>query len=45
VLYDPQVNFQRVRRSWSDWSSDPAPVAKATRTVDIPAQDGSILGK
>jgi outer membrane protein len=45
VLYDPQVNFQRVRRSWSDWSSDPAPVTKATRTVDIPAQDGSILGK
>lgn len=45
VFYDPQVNFQRVRRSWSDWSSDPAPVAKATRTVDIPAQNGSILGK
>lgn len=42
VLYDPQTNYSRVRRSWSDWSSDPAPSAKATRTVDIPAQDGSI---
>ena len=45
ALYDPQVNFQRVRRSWSDWANDPEPVAKATRTVDMPAQNGAIPGK
>ena len=45
VLYDPQSNYARVRRSWSDWANDPAPTPKATRTVDIPAQNGSIPGK
>jgi len=42
ALYDPQVNYQRVRGKWSDWSNDPAPVAQSTRTVDTPAQDGSV---
>jgi outer membrane protein len=45
AFYDPQTNYQRVRRSWSDWSSDPAPVAQSTRTVDTPAQNGSISDK
>ena len=45
ALYDPDVNYNRVRRSWSDWSSDPAPTAKATRTVDTPAQDGSVADR
>jgi outer membrane protein len=42
VLYDPDVNYERVRHKLSDWSRDPDPVAGATRTVDTPAQDGSI---
>jgi outer membrane protein len=44
-LYDPDVNYRRVRGKWFDWDRDPAPVAKATRTVDTPAQDGSSLTK
>ena len=42
TFYDPQVNYKRVRNAWWDWSSDPAPKAKSTRTVDTPAQNGSI---
>ena len=45
VLYDPQVNYRRVRRSWWDWANDPAPVPQSTRTVDTAAQDGSIPDK
>ena len=41
-LYDPVANYDRVRNAIFDWSSDPAPVAKSTRTVDTKAQDGSI---
>jgi len=41
ALYDPDTNYQRVRGKIWDWASDPDPVAQATRTVDIPAQDGS----
>jgi outer membrane protein len=44
-LYDPDVNYQRVRGKWFDWDRDPAPVARSTRTVDTPAQDGSSLTK
>jgi len=42
VLYDPQENYQRVRGKWFDWDNDPAPAAKATRTVDTAVQDGEI---
>ena len=42
ILYDPEVNYNRVRHKIWDWSFDPDPVAQATRTVDTPAQDGSI---
>ncbi|WP_425516892.1 TolC family outer membrane protein [Novosphingobium profundi] len=42
LLYDPQVNYERVRGKISDWGNDPAPVARATRTVDTPVQDGNI---
>ena len=45
VLYDPETNYNRVRRAWFDWSSDPAPTAKSTRTVDTPAQDGSVADR
>lgn len=42
ALYDPQVNYDRVRNDVWDWGRDPAPVAKSTRTVDSPAQDAKI---
>ena len=44
ALYDPQVNYDRVRGKWFDWDSDPAPEAKATRTVDTAVQSGEIPG-
>ena len=31
-LYDPLVNYQRVRGKLSDWDDDPEPQAEATRT-------------
>ena len=45
ALYDPDTNYNRVRGKFFDWDSDPAPQAQATRTVDTPAQDGSIRDK
>ncbi|WP_404479557.1 TolC family outer membrane protein [Novosphingobium sp. BL-52-GroH] len=42
TLYDPQVNYERVRGKFLDWDDDAAPVARSTRTVDTPAQDGEI---
>ena len=42
LLYDPQLNFERVEGKWWDWDRDPDPVAQSTRTVDIPAQDAEI---
>ena len=36
-LYDPQVNYERVRDKWWDWDREPDPVVQSTRTVDIPA--------
>jgi outer membrane protein len=41
-LYDPGANYERVRSKLSDWDGDPAPVAKSTRTVDTPTQEGAI---
>jgi outer membrane protein len=41
-LYDPQVNYERVRGKWWDWERDPDPGAQSTRTVDIPAPDAEI---
>jgi len=38
ALYDPAVNYKRVRGRFWDWDEDPDPVARSTRTVDIPAQ-------
>jgi len=42
VLYDPEVNYKRVRGKFFDFDDDPAPVAQSTRTVDTPVQDGNI---
>ena len=41
-LYDPVVNYKRVKDIAWDWEHDPAPVTQATRTVDIPPQDAEI---
>ncbi len=42
ALYDPDVNYQRVRGNIWDWSNDPAPTPAATRTVDTPPQNPEI---
>ena len=42
LLYDPQLNYERVKGKIWDWAKDPDPVAQSTRTVDTPAQDGDI---
>jgi outer membrane protein len=45
TLYDPDLNYNRVRIKWSDWSDDPDPAAMSTRTVDTKPQTGEIPGK
>lgn len=42
LLYDPQLNYDRVKGKIWDWAKDPDPVAQSTRTVDTPTQDGDI---
>lgn len=44
VLYDPIVNYDRVKNKLSDWDYDPAPLPVATRTVDTPAQNAKVAG-
>ena len=41
-LYDPDVNYRRVKGKIWDWAKDPDPKPQATRTVDTPPQDASI---
>ena len=41
-LYDPEVNYRRVKGKIWDWAMDPDPKPQATRTVDTPPQDASI---
>ena len=41
-LYDPVVHYDRVKNNFNDWSFDPDPVTRSTRTVDIPPQDANI---
>ncbi len=41
-LYDPQVNYERVRGRIWDWDRDPEPTPNSTRTVDIEAADAFI---
>lgn len=41
-LYDPEINYKRVRGKWLDWEFDPDPVARSTRTVDTVPQNGSV---
>jgi outer membrane protein len=42
ALYDPQVNYDRVRGKIWDWDDDAKPAATSTRTVDTPAQNPAI---
>lgn len=42
ILYDPEVNADRVRGKVWDWSEDSAPTVESTRTVDTKPQDGSV---
>ena len=42
MLYDPDVNYKRVRKKIWDWAMDPDPTAQATRTVDTPVQGSEI---
>jgi outer membrane protein len=42
ALYDPMVNYERVKDKWFDWDFDPAPKPQATRTVDTPAQNANV---
>ena len=44
TLYDPEVNYKRVRGKWFDWDDDARTKPQSTRTVDTPAQDGEIRG-
>jgi outer membrane protein len=41
-LYDPQINYDRVKNKWMDFAFDEDPSAQSTRTVDIPAPDAEI---
>ena len=42
VLYDPVADYEKIDNAWNDWSSQPDPVAKSTRTVDTAAQKAEI---
>jgi outer membrane protein len=44
ALYDPIVNYNRVKHNIWDWNDDPKPEPVATRTVDTPAQTPAIMG-
>ena len=45
TLYDPTVNYRRVRNSIWDYAKDPEPQTVATRTVDTPAQNPETSAK
>lgn len=42
ALYNPMVNYDRVRGKWFDWDFDSAAGPQATRTVDTPAQNANV---
>lgn len=42
LLYDPQINYERVRGKIWDWSFGDVQPSNATRTVDTPAQDAAV---
>ncbi len=42
ALYDPAVNYRRVRGQIWDWADDPRPQQQATDTRSVPAADASV---
>ena len=40
-LYDPLINYNRVKNKWSDWSIDPSYKPIGTTTRNTPPQDAS----
>jgi outer membrane protein len=42
ALYDPEVNYNRVKGQIFDWADDPAPQQQATGTRAIPAATASV---
>jgi outer membrane protein len=41
-LYDPTVNYKKVRNSWSDWGNGGDESTKGTRTTNTPAQTPAV---
>ncbi|MBL8649500.1 MAG: TolC family outer membrane protein [Sphingopyxis sp.] len=42
ALYDPEVNYERVKGKIFDWDDDPKPQQVATNTRQVPAADASV---
>ncbi|WP_332819759.1 TolC family outer membrane protein [Sphingopyxis sp.] len=42
ALYDPEVNYKRVKGQIWDWADDPAPQQQATDTRAVPAANASV---
>ncbi len=42
TLYDPSEYYERARNEWNDWSNNPDPQTKATRTIDTAPQTAEI---
>lgn len=42
ALYDPQVNYDRVKDQFYDFQSDPNPEPQATRTVNVPTPTAEV---
>ncbi|CCW16629.1 Type I secretion outer membrane protein, TolC precursor [Sphingobium indicum BiD32] len=42
ALYDPMVNYDRVKGKWFDWDYGAAPLPVATRTVDTLPQNANV---
>jgi outer membrane protein len=41
-LYDPTVNYKKVRNEWSDWKDGADPKPQSSRTVDSHAQNATV---
>lgn len=42
LLYDPTVNYDRVKGKWFDWDNDPRPVPTTTNTAAVPAATAQV---
>ena len=42
ILYDPNINYKRVKGKLFDWDDDPKPKPVSTRTVDTTPQNPSV---